>query len=448
MAVHDTGVSTLWYSNNYGAVLTTFALVRTLENMGRKVIVLDQSPMDGVPAYSKVDSLSRRFMVQHGIACTEPLDSDEKIHALNDTLDTFIVGSDQVWRWWYTQAQGSYPFLDFAKGSKRKIAVASSFGIAKESRPKPLVEKAKWYLKRFDAVSVREKSGLDILSQVYDVKGEWVLDPVFLCDIKVYDEVSQAESPEKEPYLLTYVLNPDKTIRELIASVAAEKGVKIINMVDGQADTAAAQQALNSGAVVHDLTAERWVNYIRHADFFVTDSFHGVCFSLLFRRPFVCVSAPGRGVTRFQSLLELTGLRHKLLPSGYTTEQREVAMSPIDWAEVQTRLCAMRDKNLKWLETALHQPRAEALQVLGDFTHDVLYPQSGLKDRKYLLLVKLEALCHSVERLFVPLCLRIRALWFSGLVYVTFNRKKRHELRSRAYEQTVMSALFKSGVRR
>lgn len=443
MAAHDTGVSTLWYSNNYGAILTTFALVRTLEALGKKVVVLDQSPMDGNPTYTSKDSISRQFMAKHGIACSEPLDSDEKIHALNDTLDTFIMGSDQVWRWQYTKTQGSYPFFDFAKGDKRKIAVASSFGISKEERPQPLAEKAKWYLKRFDAVSVREKSGVDILSQVYDVKGEWVLDPVFLCDKKVYNEVSQAESPEKEPYLLTYVLNPDETIRNLIASVAAEKGIKVINMADGQTDTHAAQQALNSGAVVQDLTAERWVNYIRHADFFVTDSFHGVCFSLLFSKPFLCVAPPSRGAARFESLLELTALQHRLLPPGYTDAQKKAAMVPIDWAAVHQSLSAMRARNLQWLQTALEQPRTESLKTLGDFAHEVLYPQSGVKDRRYVLQSKLDSLSRSVSACFVPFCLQLRVLYLSCLVYLTFNRSKRRELRGRIYEQKAMLRLFR-----
>lgn len=445
MAVHDTGVSTLWYSNNYGAILTTFALVRTLEALGKKVVVLDQSPMDGNPTYRAKNSISRCFMAKHGIACTEPLDSDAKIHALNDALDTFIMGSDQVWRWQYTKTQGSYPFFDFAKGDKRKIAVASSFGISKEERPQPLAEKAKWYLKRFDAVSVREKSGLDILSQVYDVKGEWVLDPVFLCDKKVYDEVSLPDSPEKEPYLLTYVLNPDETIKKLITSVAAEKGIKVINMVDGQADAKKTQQALNSGIVVQDLTAEKWVNYIRHADFFVTDSFHGVCFSLLYGKPFLCVAPPSRGTARFESLLELTELQHRLLPPGYTDAQKEAAMVPIDWAAVYQRLNTMRERNLQWLQTALEQPRTEALKALGDFAHEVLYPQSGAKDRRYVLQSKLDSLCRSVSACFVPFCLRMRALYLTCLVYLTLNRSKRRDLRGRIHEQKAMLALFRRG---
>lgn len=433
----------MWYSNNYGAILTTFALVRTLEALGKKVLLLDPSPMDGNPTYRAKNSISRRFMAEHSIACTEPLDSDIKIHALNDTLDTFIMGSDQVWRWQYTKTQGSYPFFDFAKGEKRKIAVASSFGISKEERPQPLAEKAKWYLKRFDAVSVREKSGLDILSQTYDVRGEWVLDPVFLCDKTVYDEISLPESPEKEPYLLTYVLNPDQNIRSLIASVAAEKGIKVINMVDGQTDTHAAQQALNSGSVVQDLTAEKWVNYIRHAEFFVTDSFHGVCFSLLFNKPFLCVAPPSRGVARFESLLELTALQHRLLPPGYTEEQKEAAMVPIDWVAVHQRIDAMRERNLQWLQTALEQPRTEALKALGDFAHDVLYPQSGVKDRRYVIQSQLDSLCRSVSACFVPFCLRMRALYLTGMVYLTFNRSKRRVLRGRIYQQKAMLALFR-----
>lgn len=447
MTAHDTGVSTLWYSNNYGAILTTFALVRTLESYGKKVVVLDQSPLDRNSTYTAENSLSRQFMMNHDIACSEPLDTDEKIHALNDTLDTFVIGSDQVWRWRYTKRQGLYPFLDFVMGDKRKIAVSSSFGISKEERPQALVEKAKWYLKRFDAVSVREKAGLDILSQVYDVKGEWVLDPVFLCDKKVYDEVSQAESPESEPYLLTYVLNPDETIKSLIASVAAERGIKIISMADGQKKSVEVQQSLNAGDVVHGLTAEQWVNYIRHASFFVTDSFHGVCFSLLFERPFVCVAPPDRGIARFESLLELVGLCHRLLPPGYSETQKEAAMVAIDWVAVENKLNSMREKNLAWLQQALETPRSETLRALGDFTHDVLYRDSAPHDRDFYRFTKLESLERSVDRRWVPFHLRCSLMSLRVRLCFAFTRLQRRKLKNQISEQRVLLSLFLSSQR-
>lgn len=378
----DTGIFTLWYSCNYGAILTTFALYRLLEQEGLRPLLLDQAPLIRVPLWNHEGSISRAFMQRHGLQCSAPLQTDAGIQRLNEKLQTFIVGSDQVWRWQYTQPYGLLHFLDFVRGDKRKIAVSSSFGIDSEERPADSIRKAGYYLRSFDAVSVREKSGAELLRRHYGVEGEWILDPVFLCETKCYDELMPGTNIPREPYLLSYVLEPDEKIQHLIETIATERGLEVINMVDAQQDFETLRSRFGGiGNISQGVSPEQWVAYIRHCAFFVTDSFHGVCFAHLYHRPFLCVAPPERGLTRFTSLLELTGLQRCLLTPGFTEEERQTAMSTIHWEHVQNQLDTAITHGRSWLHTALATPRDKRTQDFAQAIHELVYAGNGASER-------------------------------------------------------------------
>lgn len=409
---YNTGLIGLWFGNNYGAIMTAFALYRLLEKRGCKPLLLDQAPFIRNAKFCDPANKSRTFMRKHRVAVSQPLASDADLAALNDMLDTFVLGSDQVWRWRYSQKEGSFYFLDFVHGDKRKVAVASSIGIDQEERPAALQRKAKFYLQRFDAVSVREHSAVGVLKDCYNVEADWILDPVFLHGPALFEELTADCPVPPQPYVLSYVLEPDATIRRYIETIAAERGLTVINMVDGQKDIEQLKVRLGTDNVVADLTPEQWVNYIRHCSFFVTDSFHGVCFAHLFHKDFVCVAPPVRGLTRFESLLGLTGLTEHLLPPDCPQETWQQATRPVDWERVQGILDAERAKALRWIEQALTTPRNPAKEAMGRMTDELLYHGSGERDRSYLR----EQIVDSTEQAFLrrwfPRYLRLKRAAF------------------------------------
>ncbi|MCQ2364103.1 MAG: polysaccharide pyruvyl transferase family protein [Akkermansia sp.] len=350
--------------------------------MGAKPLVLDQSALSGVAKWGDKASISRAFMRRHAVPCSGLLRTDADFQALNDRLQTFIIGSDQVWRWLYTKQYGLLHFLDFVRGDKRKIAVASSFGIDTEERPADSARKAGYYLRSFDAVSVREESGLELLRRHYGVEGEWIADPVFLCGAECYDELTADTETPTAPYLLSYVLEPDEKIKQLIEAIASERGLEVINMVDAHGDFEKLRARFGGiGNIAQGITPEQWVAYIRHCSYFVTDSFHGVCFAHLFHKDFVCVAPPERGLTRFTSLLGQTGLLRCLLPPDYSAAELKTATGPIDWPGVQAVLDAARTKGCAWLQQALAAPRSERAKAQSELLYELLYAGSGRADR-------------------------------------------------------------------
>lgn len=401
---HDTGLLTLWFSCNYGAILTTYALYRLLEQQNLHPVVLDQAAFAGKPAWNNENNISRAFMRRHGVQCSAPLCSDKDLQQLNEELDTFVVGSDQVWRWSYTKSYGLLHFLDFVQGDKRKIAVSSSFGIDQEYRPAESARKAGYFLRSFDAVSVREESGLELLRRHYGVAGEWIPDPVFLCGTECYEELMQGTEVPQKPYLLSYVLEPDDRIRHLIESIAAERGLEIINMVDAQKNFEQLRARFGSGCnIAQGVTPEQWLAYIRSCAFFVTDSFHGVCFAHLYHRDFVCVAPPERGLTRFTSLLGLTGLQHRLLPNDYTAEVLQKAAAPIDWEPVQGRLNAAIKQGKSWLHQALTAPRSAEARVKAELVYELVYAGDGVTERHHELEAQIQRKLHSYRMHALPL---------------------------------------------
>lgn len=433
MGKPDTGVATMWFGYNYGAILTSYALYRLLEEMGKRPVLLDYSPLYGFKKFTEADGMSRMFLRRHSIGFTAPLEGDEAYDTLNDTLDTFIIGSDQVWRWLYTTGCGLAYFLDYVRGDKRRVAFASSFGVETEERPAESVERARHCLHAFDAVSVREKSGVDILRELYGIEGEWVLDPVFLCRMEDYDALCACAERQETPYVLSYVLEPDDAIRHHIAAISAERGARAVNMVDAQKEFDEMQRRFGSGQIARDVSPEQWVRNIRDCDFFITDSFHGVCFALMFNRPFLCVAPPTRGRARFASLLGLVDLQRCMLSQNYTEEEWNAAVAPIDWAQVNGILQRERMKARAWLENALNAPRPAWRVALGTLVYEKLYAGMSEKTRHSQQETELQLHVRNFLTRKLPAILRLKRLWHRAWMYATIGHARaRHAARLQA----------------
>lgn len=97
--------------------------------------------------------------------------------------ELYIVGSDQVWAQILNNRNNRAFFLDFGKSETKRLAYAPSFVV--NEYPTAYREDLKQLLKRFNAVSVREYSRVDICKSV-GIEATKVLDPTFLLERKDY----------------------------------------------------------------------------------------------------------------------------------------------------------------------------------------------------------------------------------------------------------------------
>lgn len=283
----------------------------------------------------------------------------DKIVALNDVrllekydFDAVIVGSDQVWRDDYAfNSFGYNMFLDFVDRCKmRKIAYAPSFGKSTWLQPEEVRRKVEELLKEFHAISVREESGVRICADIFGVAASHVLDPSLLLSAKDYmHEYRIAEDSRRKPYVASYLLDYDNEKKHTIDNIAAYLGKPHVG-IDISNYTGRLSSFFHRFYPAYP-KVRTWIDTIAHADFVVTNSFHGMVFSIIFRKQFVVYGNRERGMERFHSLLKIFGLEQRLLD--WHDNFREVIDTEIDYRKVEPLIKEWQQKSYTFIHEAL-----------------------------------------------------------------------------------------------
>lgn len=317
---------------NYGGILQNFALQTVLRRMGHEVVTLDPRRYR-YHWWQYLECAFRhawgRYVLRHNNRAilrewredkvirtlgrnTFPfIDKYIKRKAYNDLskeihpsqFDAFIVGSDQVWRPDYNPKQTNL-FLDFTKGwSVKRIAYAASFGVDQWKGNSEITTVGRRMLPQFDAVSVRENSGVDICKNVFGVNAQHVLDPTLLLPKEDYISLLHLDRvPKSKGNLLVYILDYTEDKRQLIDRIAVDYHLKPFRVNSDVEDASADLKDRIQPPVEH------WLRGFMDADYVITDSFHACVFSIIFEKPFVVYGNAFRGTTRYQSLLKLLNL--------------------------------------------------------------------------------------------------------------------------------------------
>ena len=347
-----------WSEKNYGSELTYFALYTVLKNMEKEVLMVER-PKTAVWGPNDSPVLFRNNPYPDYV-CYIP-DNKTDMVKLNHYSDTFIVGSDQIWHHDLFECFGSVCYLDYIYGFHKKISFASSFGKDDWEGSAFDISRVSLMLSDFDYISTREPSGKKICKEKFHVDADWVLDPVFLCPVSAY--VSLAEKAQKEykcgSHIAVYIL--DSTPRK----------ESLINLVE---EKRALSSCIISDAFIpkigsswnHDIftnaSVEDWLANIYYSDYVITDSFHGMCLSIIFKKQFLAISNPGRGATRFNELLSFLGLENRLLQSDFSMEEvTQLLSTDIDYSMAENALTDKINYSMEWLRSALNAPKPHHL---------------------------------------------------------------------------------------
>lgn len=307
------GILTQPFRGNYGGILQNWALQRTLRSMGHEPVTIDILPRSTIGRFilSTIKSFvlwfipSRRRTFQKWSDKRNPLFEDfvnrqiVKTHVCRRYsmdiveeygLEALLVGSDQTWRPMYNVGMLSDMFLGFACDfTGKKVAYAASFGVDYWEYTERQTSFCASLAQRFDAISVRETSGVKLCERYLGINAAAVLDPTLLVEKEAYAELCEKVPFCGERYLAGYVLDASEESDRVIVEEAEKRGLSIRRY---SADNHAR------------LTVEEWVAIFRDASFVVTDSFHGTVFSVIFGKPFRSVVNETRGGARFADLLE------------------------------------------------------------------------------------------------------------------------------------------------
>lgn len=372
------GVLTLQLHNNFGGILQAYALQKVLKDFGHNVVLIDKSRYVSLgPWYKRYPIYIKRGINRYILGKDIIVKADVEQNRVPKTIakytepfiekyirrvytkdfsnirekdfDVLIVGSDQIWRPKYFFSKIENAYLDFAKEWKiKRITYAASFGTEEWEYTEEQTNNCAALLKKFNAVSVRESSAVQLCSDNFGVKAEQVLDPtILLCKedyIKLFKDYNTAQS---DGNLFCYILDEGEEKKSIIDCIAKEKGLKpfYVNSRYEELDAPLEERIQQP--------VEKWLRAFNDAEYIVTDSFHACVFSIIFNKPFIVYGNRERGLSRFKSLLSIFGLEERIVS---TKEEATKAISePIDWERVNEVHRQWKEKSMSFLVNNLKQ---------------------------------------------------------------------------------------------
>ena len=359
------GILTYPLNNNYGCYLQSYALLHFLQEKGYDVEyimrrhdkpswkvylkyavktiflnILDLTWNSPIYNYEwhymlKKGAKLYPFFESHIIPHTKPLYTTKSLAEKCKEYDAIIVGSDQIWRAEILSNVEDY-FLGFLRDPNiAKISYAASFGKEMPGFSKKQLESCGIALSLFKAVSVREEVGLKLITD-YGWKcrdSKVVLDPTMLLSKEEYMAMAKIN---KSSVVFVYILDETNMKFTVANRIADELTLDKVSVLSG----------VNNSDFVYP-SIEYWLSGLASASFVVTDSFHGVVFSILFNVSFAVILNKERGAARFETILKTFGLEDRVL-----TDEKDVSNilnNRIDWERVNNILNLKREESSLFL---------------------------------------------------------------------------------------------------
>lgn len=333
-------IITLTSNFNYGNIIQRYALKTYLKKRG--------FDFDNVSIRDWSDEIDQEPFVETKKFVSQYIGGKEFDAKRHQGYKNYIVGSDQVWRNWWGGWDGfSKYFLDFLGDSEtNRVAYAASFGVDSLEQAKINSELAKLIrplIRRFNAISVREKSGVKLVKQLaksQSIKPVVVLDPVFMLNVGDYSSlIDNSDSKQSDiPKVFCYILDESNEKTSIIKKIAKTKKSDFM-VINPQNDKKYEP-------------VELWLKGFRDSNIVVTDSFHGVVLSVVNNKEFVVIGNEERGMARFVSVLDMLGISSSRLVLDLKTFDYG-KLEPINWTLVNNRLDKLRKVSGDWLLDAL-----------------------------------------------------------------------------------------------
>ena len=342
---------------NYGAVLQTYALYNKLKRLDSNTFVIDYEN-----CYIKDAFTVKRPPVRLGIGKF----LDDLFYAIQlffkkakfkrfrkrnlrynedkyDSKSKYITGSDQVWNYRLTDFDKAY-FLDFVQDNSKKYSYAASFGF--DVIPDEYLEEYKKLLMDFNRISVRENQGAAIIKKLTGKDVPVLLDPTFLKNKNEWLKMIKYKSYSKK-YILMYLMVESKTIIEFAKKLSEEKGLELLYICDAR------NKSIKFAKYLRRVGPEEWINLFLDAEFIITNSFHGIAFSINFNKLFFTELLPEKFKvnSRIKNILDLFKLRDREIVNG---KNNNVDKS-IDYNKVNEILEKEKQKSIEYLKSIVEE---------------------------------------------------------------------------------------------
>ena len=371
-------ITVTWYTKNYGSILQAFALQKVLNSIGLENKIVNYMPdkieklkfflccsdkktilknkidikkinkeflslKEQFDKYNKFDNFNKEFL-----NLTKKYTKQKQMSEMADIYDYYFCGSDQIWNpSFFKECQ----FLQFVSEDKPKIAYAPSIGTAQLTQKEK--NKIKPLLERFNAISIRERQGADLLKDMLHRSIQVVCDPVFLLTKEKWIEIFKLRNIEKQNndrYILCYFLGKNNKYYDIVNDFSKKVNLKIKTIPNNY-------YSYKYGIGVEKLVGPiEWLDLIYNAEYVFTDSFHATAFSLIFNINFYTLKRfkdnnKKSQNTRIYHLLNKVGLNDRII-EGKIKEDIS-AITNKRWKNVNKNIEEYKNSSLNWLRNAI-----------------------------------------------------------------------------------------------
>ena len=254
-------------------------------------------------------------------------------------FETIVIGSDQIWRGEWENAEEI--FLGFTTNWKlNRFVYAASFGVPEWQYNESDTKRASFLLKNiFNGVSVRELDAIDLCKKHFGITPVLTLDPVFLVDKSFY--INLCQDVKQKSGFFVYLVGPKEEKRNIITNFKNKTNCNEITITNG--------------------VAEEWLAAFRDADFIITDSFHGIAFSLLFNKPFLSFYNEKGGNSRFATMIKLFNIGNRFVKNEITNDQLKLLKESV---VLPKSFYKLRKESLRFLKRNLKKsPNTSAIRI-------------------------------------------------------------------------------------
>lgn len=279
-----------------------------------------------------------------------------------------VVGSDQLWL--PANVAADYYTLTFVPDEISKISYATSFGVS--SLPKRYIKKYKYFLNRFDKISVREIAGKEMVESLVAKECKVVCDPIFLLSQDEWNAIISDQRFIKDKYILCYFLGKAKEHRQFAEKIKKLTGYKIVSI--NHCDEFVRYGDKFADETPYNVGPSEWLNLIKNAEFVCTDSYHGAGFSIIFGKPFFSFRRYTKKSTfstnsRLDTLLGVSNLKSRLRTGLETFEEVEsLIKSSIDYDSIREKLALFINESKRYyldaVSSDLKENKLKGIQIV------------------------------------------------------------------------------------
>jgi len=361
-------------AHNFGAILQAYGLQETLKKLGyTDVLFMHYEPTYLKNRYNPLSKKNRtpshgniikklKWLIGYLYFCINSflrnqhfkksikrllnqtsIKYDEYTSYVDETIDILICGSDQIWN---CDITGKVDPIFFGKNIYKHLGYAISYAASSELSSisaKQNIEEIKSNLNNLKEISVREYQLKVILEQYTQKAIKTCIDPTLLAGSEVFNKIV-TNRKIKDNYILIYSYDAnDFLTQKVIQKIPNYNSFKQHIILLGPKTC---KQVLNKN--IHSaIYVEDFLSYFQQASYIVTNSFHGLAFSLLFNKNFNVTYAPGKE-NRCKSLLNQIDLMDRFIDNETT-----ISWELPDYNKINTNIEKIRKTSLNYLINAL-----------------------------------------------------------------------------------------------